>query len=89
MQDADRDTLAALQLRTDLPWGFSVLDGHLGFGAMIVSPPPKESLRRVQAREFGFTSRRVAEAESDIRQGALPGQDWLDRVRGIVAQVQT
>lgn len=50
---------------TELPWGVSVLQRDLSYheGAMIVTPPPKDTMKRIQARQ-AVTSRRIALLEA-------------------------
>jgi hypothetical protein len=48
--------------RTPGEWGVSVLSDDEG--AMVVTPPPAERIRRIKAGEMPFTNRRIALLES-------------------------
>jgi hypothetical protein len=75
---------------TVIPWGMSVLDKDFATGearkegAMIVSPPPMEAVRRTMARDLPFTSRRVALLNASPY---TPHEVCVENARRIVACV--
>lgn len=66
---SETKTMNEIICTTKGEWGVSVLDKELDGtpkkeGAMIVTPPPAESLRRIRDRDYPYTSRRIAMLEA-------------------------